>query len=112
MCAPDAMSQRKVRTLVIQELDRMIEVDLLRRGVTSYRHTSIESDDSGRGFRQATEMEVPEIIGREPLATQLDRFIDLIEGTIDADAERRSVLPAHRIVQLALDSGQRSVPAA
>jgi len=106
------IGQRKVRTLVIQELDRMIEVDLLRRGVTSYRHTSIESDDSGRGFRQATEMEVPEIIGREPLATQLDRFIDLIEGTIDADAERRSVLPAHRIVQLALDSGQRSVPAA
>jgi len=106
------IGQRKVRTLVIQELDRMIEVDLLRRGVTSYRHTSIESDDSGRGFRQATEMEVPEIIGREPLATQLDRFIDLIEGTIDADAERRSVLPAHRIVQLALDSGQRGVPAA
>ena len=55
----------------------MIEIDLLRRGVTSYRHTTIESDESGRGFRQATEMEIPEIIGREPLATQLDRFVDL-----------------------------------
>ncbi len=99
------VGQRKVRTLVIQELDRMIEIDLLRRGVTSYRHTSIESDDSGRGFRQATEMEIPEITGREPLATQLDRFVDLIEGTIDADAERRGILPAHYIVQRALDSG-------
>lgn len=102
------IGQRKVRTLVIQELDRMIEVDLLRRGVTSYRHTTIESDDSGRGFRQATEMEIPEIIGREPLATQLDRFVDLVEGSVDLDEERRSILPAHRIVQQALESGARA----
>jgi predicted dehydrogenase len=98
------IGQRKVRTLMIQELDRTLEVDLLRRGVTAYRHTTIESDDSGRGFRQATEMEVPEILGREPLATQLDRFVDLVEGLVDADEERRSILPAHRIVQLALES--------
>jgi predicted dehydrogenase len=104
------IGQRKVRTLVVQELDRMIEIDLLRRGVTSYRHTTIESDESGRGFKQATEMEIPEIIGGEPLATQLDRFVDLIEGTIDLDDERRSVLPAHRIVQQALESGARLAP--
>lgn len=102
------IGQRKVRTLVIQELDRMIEVDLLRRGVTSYRHTTIEADESGRGFRQATEMEIPEIIGREPLAAQLDRFVDLVEGTVDADEERRSVLPAHRIVQRAVEAGSRT----
>ncbi|GAA1405559.1 MULTISPECIES: Gfo/Idh/MocA family protein [Oerskovia] len=99
------IGQRKIRTLMIQELDRMIEVDLLRRGVTSYRHTTIESDESGRGFRQATEMEVPEIVGREPLATQLDRFVDLVDGRVDADVERRSIVPAHRIVQQALDAG-------
>jgi hypothetical protein len=29
---------------------------------------------------------------------QLDRFVDLIEGKIDAVAERESLLPAHRIV--------------
>lgn len=98
------LGQRKVRTLVIQELDRLVEVDLLRRGVTAYRHTTIESDDSGRGFRQATEMEVPEIVGREPLASQLDRFLELVGGTLDVDAERRSILPAHRIVQRALEA--------
>lgn len=98
------IGQRKVRTLVIQELDRMIEVDLLRRGVTSYRHATIESDASGTGYRQVTEMEVPEVVGREPLVTQLDRFLALVAGDIDAAVERRSILPAHRIVQAALDS--------
>ncbi len=101
------IGQRKVRTLMIQELDRMIEVDLLRRGVTSYRHSTIESDASGTGYRQVTEMEVPEVVGREPLVTQLDRFVALVAGDIDADAERRSILPAHRIVQAALDSRTR-----
>jgi predicted dehydrogenase len=97
------LSQRKVRTMVIQTLDRMVEIDLLRRGVTAYRHTVIESDEvGGAGFRQATEMEVPEITGREPLATQFARFLSLLHGDIDPDAERDSYLPAHRIVERAL----------
>ena len=69
------IGQRKVRSMVIHELDRMIEVDLLRRGVTAYRHTSIEGDAGHAGFRQMTEMEVPEIIGAEPLASQLAHFV-------------------------------------
>jgi hypothetical protein len=82
----------------------MVEVDLLRRGVTLYRHTTITEDDAlgGAGLRQVTEMEVPEITGREPLATQLDRFLGLIAGTVDADAERASIVPAHRIIDRAL----------
>ncbi|MCE1173129.1 MAG: Gfo/Idh/MocA family oxidoreductase, partial [Propionibacteriales bacterium] len=94
------IGQRKVRSLMVQTLTSMVEVDLLRRGVTLYRHTTITEDDAlgGAGFRQVTEMEVPEIIGREPLATQLDRFLGLIAGTVDADAERSSIIPAHRIV--------------
>ena len=91
-------SQRKVRSLVIQELDRVVEVDLLRRGVTAYRHTTIEAQEGGSGYLQATGMEVPEIVGAEPLVTQLAKFVDLISGRIDADAERGSILPAHQIV--------------
>ena len=72
------IGQRKVRSMVIHELDRMIEVDLLRRGVTAYRHTSIEGDAGHAGFRQMTEMEVPEIIGAEPLASQLVHFVGLV----------------------------------
>jgi predicted dehydrogenase len=99
------LGQRKVRTLMVQSLDHMVEIDLLRRGVTLYRHTTISEDKpGGAGYRQMTEMEVPEITGREPLATQFDRFLGLVAGEIDADEERRSILPAHRIVEAALQA--------
>jgi predicted dehydrogenase len=97
------IGQRKVRSLMVQTLEAMVEVDLLRRGVTLYRHTTISDVDAGgAGFRQVTEMEVPEVTGAEPLATQFDRFVGLIAGRIDLDAERASILPAHRIVDRAL----------
>lgn len=99
------LGQRKVRTLVVQSLDNMVEIDLLRRGVTLYRHTTVSADKpGGAGFRQMTEMEVPEITGKEPLATQFERFLGLVAGTVDADDERRSILPAHRIVESALQA--------
>lgn len=96
------MGQRKVRSMVVQSLDQTVEIDLLRRDVVSYRHTTIEGHESGTGFRQATEMEVPEITGKEPLAAQFDRFLDLIADRADAGEERDSILPAHRIVDQAL----------
>lgn len=97
------VGQRKVRTMVIQELEQMIEIDLLRRGVTIYRHSTLTGDDGGgAGFRQSTEMEVPEIFGKEPLAAQFDRFLELVDGRIDLDAERQSIIPAHTIVDHAL----------
>lgn len=97
------IGQRKQRTLMIWELDRMFEIDLLRRGVTIYRHTHVEVSQEGyAGFRQSTEMEVPEIIGAEPLVSQLNHFVDLVEGTVDAEAERASILPAHHVVEAVL----------
>ena len=99
------IGQRKVRRLTIQSLDSMVEVDLLLRGVTKYRHANIEGTDGRAGFKQMTEMEVPEVSGLEPLAAQFDHFVDLVEGKIDADEERRSILPAHRIIASALQQG-------
>ena len=96
------VGQRKVRRLTIQSLDSMVEVDLLLRSVTKYRHANIESTDGRAGFKQMTEMEVPEVSGAEPLAAQFDHFVDLVEGRVDADEERRSILPAHRIIASAL----------
>ncbi len=101
------VGQRKVRSMVIQELDRMIEVDLLRRGVTAYRHTTIEGEVGRGGYRQMTEMEVPEILGVEPLVAQLAHFVDLVEGRVDTDAERESILPAHEVVDAVLAAGRR-----
>jgi predicted dehydrogenase len=94
------IGQRKLRSLVVAEVDRLVEVDLLRRDVTIYRHVSHDSvTEDGLGYRQQTIIEIPELVSaREPLATQLDRFLDLVAGKADAAEERRSILPSHRAV--------------
>jgi predicted dehydrogenase len=104
------LGQKKVRSLVVSELDRMIEIDLLRRDVTIYRHISHDSvTPDGLGYRQQTVIEIPELISaREPLQTQLDRFVDLLEGKVDAAAERETILPSHRVVAQVLK--QASLP--
>ena len=40
------MSQRKVRSMVVSELNRLVEVDLLRNAVTLYQHVH---DEPARG---------------------------------------------------------------
>jgi len=104
------VGQRKVRELVIHELDRMVEIDLLRRGVTVYHHVAAEASDEGRGYRQQTIIEIPELTtSREPLAAQLDRFVGLVRGEVDADAERASILPSHTVVARVKDAAAVSV---
>lgn len=99
------LGQHKVRQLVIHELDKMIEVDLLRRGVTVYRHVSAEAVADGRAYRQQTIIEIPELVtSQEPLAAQLDRFLGLISGEVDAAEERASILPSHTVVARAKES--------
>jgi hypothetical protein len=80
-------------------------VDLLRQAVTIYRHVGAEAaTDDGLGYRQQTIIEIPMMANLgEPLAAQLSHFLDLVEGTVDADAERAGILPAHRVVARALD---------
>lgn len=99
------LGQRKVRTMVISELHRLIEIDLLRRDVTIYRHVSHEGPSTGApAYRQQTVIEIPELVtAREPLATQLDRFLDLLDGKVDAAGERASILPSHEVVAQVLD---------
>jgi predicted dehydrogenase len=94
------VGQRKVRSLTVTEIDRSIEIDLLRRDVTIYRHVSGEAaSPDGRGYRQQSVIEIPELVTvREPLATQLDQFLDMLDGTADIAAERESILPSHRVV--------------
>jgi hypothetical protein len=44
-------------------------------------------------------IDIPAILdAREPLAAQLDHFLALAQGKADHDAERRSILPAHEVV--------------
>jgi predicted dehydrogenase len=102
------ISQRKMRSLTIAEVDRLIEVDLLRRDVTIYRHVSLDAaTPDGRGYRQQSIIEIPELTSvREPLASQLDHFLDILEGRADAKTERERILPSHRAVaQVIEDNG-------
>jgi predicted dehydrogenase len=94
------IGHRKIRPLSVTEADRLIEIDLLRKDVTVYTNVSEQMvEEANRGYRLQTVIEIPEIISsQEPLAAQLDRFVDLIEGKVDPDDERNTILPAHRII--------------
>jgi predicted dehydrogenase len=93
------VSQHKVRTLNIGEQNRLIELDLLRNSVTIYRHVLNEIEPDGLGYKQQTIIEIPALAtSREPLAAQLDRFLDLLDGRADLAEERAAILPAHRVI--------------
>jgi predicted dehydrogenase len=94
------LSQRKVRTFVVAELERLVEVDLVRQDLTVYRHVENEPlHDNGPGYRQQTIIDIPTIQHpREPLATQLDRLVGLVRGDVDPQSELDSLLPPHRLV--------------
>lgn len=99
------VSQRKIRQLSLLESDRLIEIDLLRRDITIYRHIDDDMPTDRDGYQQQTIIEIPTIrYSEEPLSAQLNHFLDLIEGVGDAGAERVSILPAHRAVEEATRS--------
>ncbi len=104
------VSQRKVRTVVVNELDRLVEVDLVRQDVTVYRHVAGEwLDRNGRGIRQQTVIDIPVVQNtREPLAGQLDHFIALANGQLDAAAELATLRAPHAVVAQVVDAANRA----
>lgn len=100
------VGHKKVRSLIVTELEKLTEVDLLRRDVTVYRNVSDQMiEEQNRGYRQQTVIEIPEIISsQEPLAAQFDHYLDLVSGKIDQELERQSLLPAHEIIDAVTSS--------
>lgn len=96
------ISQRKVRQISVLELDRLIEIDLLRRDITIYRHVADSPAADEIGYKQQTIIELPTILqSAEPLAAQLNHFLNLMElgaGSDEVVAERNAILPAHKVV--------------
>lgn len=103
------VSQRKIRFMTIAERDRLIEIDLLRLDITIYRHVEAHFlTDHGAAYRQQTVVDIPIIQNaREPLASQLDHFIDLATGAGDPHAELLSILPPHQVVEEAIRDAAR-----
>jgi predicted dehydrogenase len=94
------LSQRKVRRIEIAEENRLVEVDMLHNSLTIYRHVFNEASQDGLTYKQQTIIEIPTLVSsREPLASQLDRFIDLATGAADAAEERATILPPHQVLE-------------
>ena len=92
-------SQRKIRSQSVATQSVLVEVDLLRATVSVYRNVRQEQiTDRGTTYRAETIVDIPFVRhAGEPLALQLDHFLDLVEGKADPERERRSLLPAHEV---------------
>ena len=101
-------SQRKVRSHIIETPSALYEVDLLRQDVTVYKHrTHSLVGGSAPAYRAETVVDIPFVRhGGEPLLLQLRHFVRLLDGQLDAAAERDSVLPAHEVAAL-VEEGAR-----
>ncbi len=108
------ISQRKVRQLSLLEIDRLIEIDMLRRDITIYRHIDDSASTDGIGYKQSTVIEIPAITqSAEPLAAQLNHFLDLLEagaGSAEVKAERDTILPAHKAIDTVTSSATKPNP--
>jgi predicted dehydrogenase len=106
LCA-SRLGQRKVRGLTVVELDRLIEIDLLRNDITVYRHVANDAIDDGPGYRQQTVIDIPFVPRtEEPLVAQLDRFVDLATGRADPALELDTLLAPHELVAEARERAQ------
>jgi predicted dehydrogenase len=92
-------SQRKVRSFTVVTPEVLVELDLLRQDVSVYRHVRHEQlGGATTTYRAQTVVDIPFVRhAGEPLALQFEYFLDLVEGRVDADQERRRLLPAHAI---------------
>lgn len=91
--------QRKVRLVQLATHSTLLELDLLRQTLTTYRNISQEQVANGTLiYRAATTVDVPFVRhAGEPLALQLDHFLDLVEGRVDPATERATILPPHAL---------------
>lgn len=93
------IAQRKVRSLMISEIARSIEVDLLRQAITVYRDAGSSRFDEEAGYTQQMIIDIPVIrhLG-EPLSLQLRHFVDLVRERSDAAQELEGILASHTVL--------------
>lgn len=101
------LSSHRERRLTILDGPRTIVADLLNSSVIVYSQPISHSPSAvgaSRGYKPSVHLDCSG--RREPLAAQWDRFADILEGRIDAQAETRSILPSHEAVATILDSAE------
>ncbi|MDQ3680159.1 MAG: Gfo/Idh/MocA family oxidoreductase [Actinomycetota bacterium] len=92
-------SQRKVRLFNITTPEALFELDLLRQDISIYRHVRQEQLISGAtSYRAETIVDIPFVRhAGEPLALQLEHFLDLVEGVADPSVERDDIMRPHEV---------------
>jgi predicted dehydrogenase len=94
------MSQRKIRDWRICTEKDLFEVDLLRQTVTIYENINQEFLNQGNAtYRARTMVDYPFIErSGEPLAMQLQHFSRLLDGAVNEQSERNSILASHIVL--------------
>jgi predicted dehydrogenase len=92
------VGHRKVRQMAVTTDTSLFELDLLRQDLTVYHHIAHAAIGESAGYRSQTVVDIPFVrVTKEPLTAQLDHFIALVPGEIDAESERRGLLGAHQL---------------
>ena len=79
--------------------DALYELDLLRHDITIYRHVHHGPGVRDASYRSETVVEVPFVRAhQEPLASQLDHFVDLVVGDADPLAEIAGMWMPHQLM--------------
>ncbi|MDJ0960271.1 MAG: Gfo/Idh/MocA family oxidoreductase [Acidimicrobiia bacterium] len=110
-CSASRMDQRKIREIRVVTATALLELDLLRRTMTVYRHVAQSSGLDPAGYQAQTVVDIPFVRQEgEPLALQWDAFCDLVDGAIDPLPVLESIEPPHQIAA-ALETQTRPVTA-
>jgi len=90
------LGQRKIRSLVVETPNELVEVDLLRQNVTVSRHLSQEL--SNGTYRSGTVTDIPFVRhAGEPLVLQLEYFVRCVRGEADHRAELATLTMPHEL---------------
>lgn len=92
------ISHRTRKDLTLITTNKLIEVDLLRYRVSVARNISSQHllEGGTPTYRENVVIDSPYVHqSGEPLALQLEQFLDLAEGRVDAAAIRNGLLPPH-----------------
>jgi predicted dehydrogenase len=93
------ISQRKVRELRLATPEALMELDLIRRTITVYRHVRHQATPDGSAYRAETVIDIPFVReSGEPLGLQWAHFLALVDGRVDARAERAGLVAPHAVV--------------
>lgn len=94
------VGQRKLRSIQVLTSSQLLDLDLLRADVTVYRNVRQEQPDVAVAptYRAETIVDIPFVRhAGEPLALELEHFLDLCAGRGDPSAEIDRILASHAL---------------